>query len=144
MPYSMALIIPFDVEIQHLKMFDNLKQLDILHREIAYITRNNIKPTDDWYDDRFEYILKYSQLNWRELAERFNYRDKYMYDTSLQIIQLITRLLEERATKRYFYIPTYHALLYVVKNCWDHYNNTYVCGETDTDVVDLVEGMKFM
>ena len=140
----MALIIPFDLEIQNLKMFDNLKQLDILNREIAYIVRNNITPIDEWYDDRFEYIVKYSQLNWNQLAERFNNRDKYMYDMSLQIIQLLTRLFEDRATKRYFYIPTYHTLLYVVKNCWDHYNNTYVCGETDTDVVDLVEGMKFM
>jgi len=140
----MTLVLSFDMEIQNLKMFGNLKQLDILNREVAYITRNSIKPADEWYDDRFEYIVKYSQLNWSELAERFNYKDKYMYDTCLQIIQLLTRLLEERATKRYFYIPTYHTMLYVVKNCWDYYNDKYVSGESDTDVVDLVEGMMFL
>jgi hypothetical protein len=140
----MSLIVPFDLEIQHLKMFDNAKQLDILHREVAYIIRNGINPVDEWYDDRFEYIIKYSQLNWNELAERFNDRDKYIYDTSIEIIKLINRLVEERATKRYFYIPTYHTMIYHIKNCWDYYNNTYICGETDIDVVDLVEGMTFL
>ena len=112
----MSLIVPFDLEIQHLKMFDNAKQLDILHREVAYIIRNGINPVDEWYDDRFEYIIKYSQLNWNELAKRFNDRDKYIYDTSVEIIKLINRLIEERATKRYFYIPTYHTMIYHIKN----------------------------
>ena len=140
----MTLVLSFDMEIQNLRMFGNLKQLDILHREVAYITRNSIKPADEWYDDRFEYIVKYSQLNWNELVQRFNYKDKYIYDTSLEIIQLLQRLIQERATTRYFYIPTYHTMLYNVKNCWEYYNDKYVCGESDTDVVDLVEGMMFL
>ena len=140
----MSLIVPFDLEIQNLKMFDNIKQLEILIREVSYITKNGIKPLDEWYDDRFEFIVTYSKLDWNGMVERFNGKDKYIYDTVLLIIQLITRLLEERATKRFFYIPTYHTMLYNISTVWEYYNTTYVCGETDTNVVDIVEGLMYM
>ena len=140
----MSLIVPFDLEIQNLKMFDNIKQLEILIREVSYITKNGIKPLDEWYDDRFEFIVTYSKLDWNGMVERFNGKDKYIYDTVLLIMQLITRLLEERATKRFFYIPTYHTMLYNISTVWEYYNTTYVCGETDTNVVDIVEGLMYL
>ena len=142
----MTLIImnPLEKELNQLEYFDNITQLDILLREVVYITTNHIKPLDEWYDDRFEYIYKYSQLSWNDLICKFKGKDEYIHDTSIQVIQLITRLFEERATKRLFYIPTYHTLLFNIKNIWDHYNKGYVCGESDIDVVDLVEGMKFL
>lgn len=140
----MTLITKIDFELQNLKLFDNTQQLEILNREVAYIATNGIKPLDNWYDDRFEYIVKYSELGWKELAERFNFKDKYIFDTAQLIIQLISRLLEERAIKRFFYIPTYHTLLYNIKNIWEYYNTTYVCGETDIEIVDLVEGLAYL
>ena len=135
---------PLERELINLKCFDNLKQLEILNREASYITTNSIKPTDNWFDERFEYIYIYSKLSWEELIERFRNKDRYIYDTSTTIIQLINRLMEERSTNRYFYIPTYHTMIFHVKNVWDYYNTTYVCGESDIDVVDLVEGMTFL
>ena len=142
----MALIVmnPLEKELQNLKCFDNLTQLDILNREVAYITINGINPCDDWFDDRFEYIYIYSQLSWDDLAGRFKCKDKYIYDTSMQIIQLIGRLKEERSIKKQFYIPTYHTMIFHVKNVWEYYNKNYICGESDIDVVDLVEGMTFL
>jgi hypothetical protein len=140
----MSLIVPFDLEIQNLKMFDNIKQLEILIREVSYITKNGIKPLNEWYDDRFEFIVTYSKLDWNGMVERFNGKDKYIYDTVLLIMQLITRLLEERATKRFFYIPTYHTMLYNISAVWEYYNTKYVCGETDINVVDIVEGLMYM
>lgn len=140
----MTLITKIDFELQNLKLFDNTQQLEILNREVAYIATNGIKPLDNWYDDRFEYIVKYSELGWKELAERFNFKDKYIFDTAQLIIQLISRLLEERAIKRFFYIPTYHTLLCNIKNIWEYYNTTYVCGETDIEIVDLVEGLAYL
>lgn len=140
----MTLIMKIDFELQNLTLFDNTKQLEILNREIAHITTNGIEPSEEWYDARFEYIVKYSNLGWLDLVERFNGKDKYIFDTALLIIQLINRLLEERAIKRKFYIPTYHTMLYNIKNIWEYYNTTYVCGETDIDVVNLVEGMTYL
>jgi hypothetical protein len=140
----MTLILKTDLELQNLKLFDNIKQLEILNNEVAYIVTNGINPLEEWYDDRFEYIVTYSKLGWKDLAERFNLKDKYIFDTALLIIQLIGRLLEERAIKRFFYIPTYHTLLYNIKNIWEYYNMTYVCGEADIDVVDLIEGMAYL
>ena len=142
----MALIVMnhLEKELQNIKCFDNLTQLDILNREVAYIATNGIKPLDMWFDDRFEYIYLYSQLAWNDLAERFKNKDKYIYDTSMQIIQLITRLLQERSVKRQFYVPTYHTMICYIKNVWEYYNTNYIGGEADSDVVDLVEGMKFL
>ena len=131
-------------ELNNIKCFDNVKQLEILHREASYITIKGIKPVEDWYDNRFEYISKYSELSWSELMERFKSKDKYIYDTSMQIIQLINRLFEERSTNRLFNIPTYHTMILYVKNIWEYYNSTYVCGESDIDMVDLIEGMTFL
>ena len=141
----MALIVMnLENELNNIKCFDNLRQLEILHREASYITINGIKPVDDWYDDRFEYIHKYSELSWNDLVQRFKSKDKYIHDTSMQIIQLITRLFEERSTKRFFNIPTYHTMIFNIKNIWEYYNSTYVCGESDIDMVDLIEGMTFL
>ena len=139
-----ALIIHNDVEIQNLKLFDNTKKIEILNTEVARITTHAIQPLEEWYDDRFEYVVKYSELGWADLAERFNFKDKYIFDTAQLIIQLIGRLFEERSVKRIFYIPTYHTLLYNIKNIWEYYNTKYICGEPDIDVVDLVEGMTFL
>lgn len=142
----MALIVmnPLEKELQNLKCFDNLKQLDILNREVSYITTNGIKPLDEWFDDRFEYIYVYSQLSWDDLAGRFKNKDKYIYDTSMQIIELITRLSQERSIKRQFYVPTYHTMICHIKNVWEYYNKNYICGEPDIDIVNLVEGIKFL
>jgi len=141
----MALIVMnLENELNNINCFDNLKKLDILHREASYITINGIKPADDWYDNRFEYIHKYSELNWEDFVKRFKSKDKYIHDTSNYIIQLIGRLLEERSTNRFFNIPTYHTMIFNIKNVWDYYNSTYICGESDIDMVDLIEGMMFL
>jgi len=129
-------------ELQNIKSYTNVQQLDILCREVAYNTIHGITPEDRWYDERFEYIYNYSQLNWEEVASRFKNKDQYVHNTATQIVQLIKRLLEERATTRKFYIPTYHTMLFHIKNLWAYYDTTYI-GE-DMDVTNLIEGMKFL
>ena len=123
---------------------NNVTQLEMLNKEVSYITINGINPLEEWYDDRFRYIVEYSNLNWEELSEKFYQKDQYVYETAIEIKKLINKLIEERATKRTFYIPTYHTMIYHVYNIWNHYNSTYICGENDIDVVDLVEGMTFL
>lgn len=123
---------------------NNFKQLEMLNKEVAYISINGIKPLEEWYDDRFGYIIKYSNLNWDDLSERFYQKDQYIYETALEIKKLINKLIEERAIRRNFYIPTYHTMIYNVYTIWNYYNSTYVCGENDMDVIDLVEGMTFL
>lgn len=123
---------------------DNLEQLDKLHQEVSCIAINGVQPPDEWYDNRIGYIVEYSNLNWTDLSQKFYQKDQFIYEKTIEIQQLINRLIEERAVKRAFNIPTYHLLLYNIKTVWNYYNTTYICGETDIDVVDLVEGMKFL
>ena len=101
---------------------NNVTQLEMLNKEVSYITINGINPLEEWYDDRFRYIVEYSNLNWEELSEKFYQKDQYVYETAIEIKKLINKLIEERATKRTFYIPTYHTMIYHVYNIWNHYH----------------------
>ncbi len=135
-----------DIEYQllHLKEYDNLKQLDLLRREIGHIAAHGIIPSEGWYDDRFPYITIYSKIDWSNLAERHKNKDVYIYNTAIFIIRLINELLEERSYKPNFTIKTYYALIHNIQSIWTYYNSMYIGDEEDNDVIDLIEGMKFL
>lgn len=128
-------------ELQHLKEYDNTKQLDILRREIGHIVVHNILPPEEWYNERFMYIHTYSQLGWAHMAKRFHNNDQYIHDTALYIMRLLDELIEERGTKPTFHIHTYHKVIHEIRNVWNYYSRLYMAGEEDADVMDLIDGM---
>ena len=131
-------------ELQHLKNFNNAKQLDLLRREVGHIVAHSLIPPEGWYDERFEYINEYSRLGWAEMAKKFHDKDQYLHDTALYIMRLSDELLEERGTKPNFHIPTYHRMIHDIQNIWNYYSQVYMSGEDDEDVMDLIEGMMFL
>jgi hypothetical protein len=56
-------------ELEHLQEFNNEKQLRLLRQEIAHIISHGLQVPEGWYDERFEYIYKYSQIDWLNLAK---------------------------------------------------------------------------
>jgi hypothetical protein len=130
--------------LQHLKTYDNEKQLNLLRREIGHIIAHGLQPPEGWYDERFEYIHQYSQLDWTNLATRFGNKDQYLHDTAIYIIRLARELLDERETKPNFHLQTYHTFVHSVHAVWCYYKQVYAQEETDTDILDLIEGIKFM
>jgi hypothetical protein len=129
-------------ELEHLKDYDNERQLNLLRKEIDYIIGHNLEIPEGWYDERFEYINLYSQLGWSQLAQSSHNKDKYLHDTSIYIMHLSDELLEERGSKPNFNLNTYHSLIHNILNIWNYYKQTY--SDDDDDVMDLIEGMKFL
>jgi hypothetical protein len=131
-------------DLQHLKDFNNLKQLDVLRREVGHIVAHGLIPPEGWYDERFEHINEYAHLGWGEMAKKFHNKDQYLHDTALYIMRLSDELLEERGTKPNFHIPTYHRMIHEIQNIWNYYSQVYKGQETDEDMMDLIEGMMFL
>lgn len=137
----------YDIEfdLERLDEFDNATQLDLLRREIGHIVAHNITPSEGWFDERYKYILNYSNIEWAGLMKRFHNKDHYIHDTAYHILGLITDLIEDRHTKPNFNLNTYHKLIHNVQNIWKYYRQVYVCeDENDTDMMDLIEGIKFL
>ena len=128
-------------ELQHLKKYDNMKQLDILRREIGHIVAHNVLLPEECYNERFVYIHTYSQLGWAHMAKRFHNKDHYIHDTALYIMRLLDELIEERGAKPTFHIPTYHKVIHNIQSVWNYYSRLYMAGEEDANVMDLIEGM---
>ena len=59
-------------KLQHLDQLDNEEQLNLILREINHIMWHGVKPTDDWYNERFYYINTYASINWSDLSSRFD------------------------------------------------------------------------
>ena len=133
-----------EYQLKHLRCYDNLKQLKLLNKEIRHIVLHGIQPEDDWYDERFVMIDIYSTLGWENLAMRFQNRDDYIYNASSYIMMFLRELIEDRSTKARFNLITYRNLLYNVKSVWDYYSREYMKGETDIDILDIIEGVRFM
>jgi hypothetical protein len=134
-----------EVELQHLHEFDNAKQLDLLKREVGHIMAHNITPSEGWFDERYEYIIMYSNIDWTGLMNRFYNKDHYIHDTSMYILSLINELIDERGAEPNFHLPTYHKLVHNIHNIWKYYKKIYVSeDESDTDMTDLIEGIKFL
>lgn len=133
-----------ETDIKYLHLFDNEKQLKILFREIGHIVAHALIPPEGWYDERFEYIDMYSKLDWNSLATRFYNKDEYIYDTASYIMGLLEDLLDDRATKPTFNIKKYRELIYSIINVWNYYKKEYMENETDVDILNLIEGIKFL
>ena len=128
-------------ELLHLKNFDNEKQLRLLKKEIGHIVTHGITPSEGWYDERFEFINLYSQIDWSGLAKKFHNKDEYIHDNSLYLLRISDELMEERGTKPNFHIPTYYRLIMTVFNVWEYYKQVYAADEED-DIMGLIAGIK--
>jgi hypothetical protein len=133
-----------EFQLQHLREYENEKQLDLLRREIGHIVVHGLQPSEGWYDERFEHINQYSKLDWTGLAQRFRGKDDFIYQLAQQTHHLLGELLEERSTKPNFHLQTYRMTLHNIHAVWNYYKQLYMGDEQDTDIMNLIEGIKFM
>ena len=131
-------------KLKNIDQLDNEEQLNIIMREINHIMCQGIKPSDEWYNDRFRHINLYSHINWADLSNRFDTKDAYINETAANIHQLVGELIEERSTKRVFNLAIYYRAILYIKELWSYYKDTYMGDESDINVVDLIEGLKFL
>ncbi len=123
---------------------DNLGDLERLYNEATYMMKNNIIPTEGWYDDRYKYIYKYSHLNWDEMSSKFRNKDSLIYDLCVHTKMYIQDILDGYSGTPNFDFNTYYMIICNVLRLWKYYSNKYVGDETDIELVDLVESMSFL
>ena len=122
-------------KLQHLDQLDNEEQLNLILREINHIM---------WHNERFHYINTYASINWSDLSSRFDNKDEYINETAAHILELIGDLVEERGVKREFNLAKYYRAILNIKELWAYYKDSYMGDESDTNIVDLIEGLKFL
>lgn len=133
-----------ETQLQHIAEYDNAKQLELLKREINHIVIHNITPSEGWFDERFKYVHTYSKLDWADLAQRFHSRDSYIYGNAMGIIHSLSEIMEEYSMRPNFHLTTYYNAITLIYQVWNYYHRTYMGDETDDDVVDLIEKIRFM
>ena len=131
-------------QLEHLEEFDNVKQLELLKKEIGFLYSHGITPSEGWYDERYKMIDTYSKIDWFGLASRFHNKDDFIHDRALYVGRALSELMEERGTRPNFNLQTYYALIHEIDNVWKYYHQMYMGDETDDDVLNLIEGMKFL
>jgi hypothetical protein len=127
--------------LDHIEHADNLGQLNILYYEIHHISYRKISPCAEWYIERAPYLQRYDTLNWREFAEEFRGKNTQLHSTSLQIRARLDALLEEWSISSSFNLFQYAAVLTEIRQLWNHYETTYVGGETDRDILSIIKGL---
>ena len=123
---------------------NNLEELQYLLDEAQHMILHGIVPTEGWYDDHFRYVYKYSKVDWNDIIKRFRDKDNIMYELAANIKYTIETLMESYSGKPDFDFNDYYVVLQNIFNIWRYYSNKYMGDETDSDVLDIIEGMTFL
>lgn len=130
-----------EYQLKHIKEYGNEKQLDLLRLEIDHIMAHGIKPSEGWYDERFEYIDTYSNLDWGSLMKQFPEKEHYIYNTALYIIRNLDDLVEEYSTTPNFNLNKYYNLINNIHDVWHNIKDKLPSEEGEDDMMDLVNGL---
>jgi hypothetical protein len=123
-------------QLAHLQSYDNETQLSLLFNELKTLT---VAPSHEWFQSRYRVIHDYSELNWYQLAKKFEHRDYYMCQTAQVIFALCAQLVDEWQTRPQFNLKTYAELIEEVYDIWNYYRDNYNMDEEEID--DLSELM---
>lgn len=128
----------------HFTKNSNVRELEMLCREIDHIMANGISPPEAWYERRYENLQTYSELGWTSMAQRFHHIDHYIQNTSMNILNNLEDLMEEYHNKQFFHLRNYQHLLHDIGELWTYYQTTYIGNESDPDVGELIVGLTHM
>lgn len=142
--YSADAMESAEMQLDELQQHPEATQLQLLVYEVEHLHEHGIQPSSDWYEARFLKIYAYSELQWGSLAEQFQHRNPYIYETAVTISQMLAHLVEEWSHCPVFDISIYYQLLHDMNDLWKYYSENYIGDEEDEDVVDLIAGMRHL
>ena len=133
-------------KLERLEEFDNETQLHLLYYEIDHIVMHGIQPTEDWYENRMQYIYAYQGIDWKDQAVRSYQRDDKVYELSVSIIDHIDQLVDEWSTNPTFNLCVYQRTLETIRALWKYYSKEYAVSDISktVDVLDLMNSMSNM
>ncbi len=132
------------IDTSNIPTENNIQILNRLITEATVIITENTPLSEGWYDKHFKYMYDYSRIDWDNLIERFRNKDNIIYDLAQQVRMYIQDILDDYSGKPDFEFAKYYTVLCNIQNLWRYYSDTYMGGETDTDVIDLIECFTFM
>lgn len=122
------------VQLGQLANYDNETQLSLLFQELKFI---NLRPSPEWFQQRYRIIHVYSELSWAQLAKKYQHRDYYICQTAQVIFAHCAQLVDEWQTKPEFNLKTYAELIEEIYDIWNYYKSTY--NEEEEEMDDLSE-----
>lgn len=134
----------FTEDLERLDELDNLTQLSVLIMEIHVIQLRSISPAPEWYAQRFRKIAAYAELDWTGMARRFQGKNPFIHESSLQILHYLHQLQYEWGSSPTFSLTAYASLLIKINELWSHYQREYIGDESDEDILDIIEQMTHM
>lgn len=128
----------FEYQLEHLEEYDNLTQLRLIIQEIEFITDHALQPSVDWFERRMDFVIAYSALNWKELAEQTH--DPYLSEKSRTIVEDCVQLMDQWSSAPIFDLSIFYSLVHTVEEVRDYYFKYYTTEEDD--LFDIIAGIK--
>lgn len=127
-------------KLEHLSDYDNLTQLHLLIQEIDHFMDHAIQPDHVWFEQRIDYVIAYSALNWRDLTGQSF--DPYLSGLAGTIIRSGQQLMDDWSVGPVFDLSEYYTMLHAVEEARAHFFEHYAKDETDVDLFQVIAGME--
>ena len=118
--------------------------LQMLVDESTKIIQTENKPTTDWFRERIVKIFEYAGLDWAELAYKYNESDNFLSEKASKIQEGISYLIDDWSTQPVFDLTVYHTVILDINELWVYYESNYIDENYDTDISDLISGLKHL
>jgi len=133
-----------EMALEELQQHPEATQLEILTYESEHLMEHGVQPSQDWYEARFLKIYEYSELNWHDLAHRYQLDNAYLAEKAASISKGLQHLIEEWSNSPVFDLSIYYGVLHDMNELWKYYESEYMDENHDTDVSELIASIKHM
>jgi hypothetical protein len=120
-------------EVTHLRM---------LAIESTRLIQDSKKPNKDWYQERIVKIFEYSGLDWTDLTTRYKNNDVFLSEKAAKIQEGLAYIISDWSTQPVFDLSVYHIVIFEINELWTYYENNYIDENHDSDISDLISGLK--
>ena len=118
--------------------------LQMLAEESNKIIGEKQKPNKDWFRERILKIFEYSGLDWVDLSFKYKETDIFLSEKASKIQQGISYLIHDWSTQPFFDLSVYNTVILGIKELWFYYESNYVDENGDSDISDLISGLKHL
>jgi hypothetical protein len=133
-----------EMQLEELQQHPEATQLEILVYESEHILEHAVQPSQDWYEARFLKIYQYSELNWSDLAHRYQFDNPYLSEKAEQIEKALAHLIEEWGVSPVFDLSIYYSAIHDMLELWKYYESEYMDENHDEDVSALISGLRHL
>jgi hypothetical protein len=116
--------------------------LHMLAAESTRLIRESNKPNKDWFQERIVKIFEYSGLDWVELTTRYKDSDLFLSEKAAKIQEGLAYIISDWSTQPVFDLSVYHIVILDINELWTYYENNYINENQDSDISDLISGLK--